>query len=212
MEESNQMKKVVGSLIIAAIITLIIMVAFVESDGKSTQSIEYVTAITEVNNILNKSYQAYERVDDDLYKEKFYLDFEDDELIFEKKSVLLCQQDSAVQINYQYQDNIISLLRVCVEKYSNYDYYFFDECNVLVYTIYFNDSKATICNNLSKNISRNFYYYDVIDNRIIVRCTRANEIFFYYNKYLYYIGLDLKLDKIQIEKFINEVLNVMKSL
>lgn len=162
-------------------------------------TITYLTAIPNINNILNNIDQTFKILNDEQYKNEIDISINGKSILFKKKSVLINSSQKVHQINYINNDNIISLLKVKLDKIiSIKNYNNLDEFKTPINIIKYKNIKIITCNNLEQEMSRNFYYYDIDKDVISIRCTRANEIIFYYRENLYYLGTNFKIDNNQL--------------
>lgn len=181
---------------------LLVLVIIINTNQKNT--ITYLTALPNINNILNNADQTFKTSNNEQYKNEINISINGKPLLFKKKSILVNSSKKSYQINYTNSDNIISLLKVKLDKnISIKNYNSLDELKTPITIIQNKNTKIIFCDNLEQKESRNFYYYDIDNDIISIRCTRANEIIFSYGESLYYLGVNFKIDNNQLFEVID---------
>lgn len=182
---------------------LLILVITINNTNQNN-TIRYLTALPNINNILNNTDQTFKTSNNEQYKNEINISINGKPLLFKKKSILVNSSKKSYQINYTNSDNIISLLKVKLDKnISIKNYNSLDELNTSITIIQNKNTKIIICDNLEQKESRNFYYYDIDNDIVSIRCTRANEIIFSCGESLYYLGVNFKIDNNQLFELID---------
>lgn len=213
------------------IIMLIILITaiIVNMQIKSKKIPLYGTAFKEVNIFLNKKNIKLNtnEILSTNFKNNITVKNNGDRINFSKESILSNKSEDIIQINYKsgYNYNFISVLKVFEEtnilseidyskfEYNNKENYYIDELNnpivILEANITNNKIDFIYCNNLKDKEGRNYFFYDILRNNDQIRYTKANEIFFWYNNYFYYIGTDMNLSYIDDARLlVNTILDI----
>lgn len=185
-------------------ICFLLILEITMNNTNQNNTIRYLTALPNINNILNNTGQTFKTSNNEQYKNEINISINGKPLLFKKKSILVNSSKKSYQINYTNSDNIISLLKVKLDKnISINNYNSLDELNTPITIIQNKNVKIIICDNLEQKESRNFYYYDIDNDIVSIRCTRANEIIFSYGESLYYLGVNFKIDNNQLFELID---------
>lgn len=185
-------------------ICFLLILEITMNNTNQNNTIRYLTALPNINNILNNTGQTFKTSNNEQYKNEINISINGKPLLFKKKSILVNSSKKSYQINYTNSDNIISLLKVKLDKnISIKNNNSLDELNTPITIIQNKNTKIIICDNLEQKESRNFYYYDIDNDIVSIRCTRANEIIFSYGESLYYLGVNFKIDNNQLFELID---------
>jgi len=180
--------------------------------------IPYSTAFKEINDLLNTEISNFKSNITKNNKKLITLNNNMGVIKFHYYSTLEnIDNGTKIVINFKSENNFISILKfscnknilseLCFNKFSkNKDGNYVDELDNPIYIFNEENIEIIYCHNLKNNSSRNYFYYDVNKHDITTTMTRANEIFFWYNNYFYYVGIDMNLQYTEIVNLVKTII------
>lgn len=201
----------------SAFVLCIILLKLINNESKP---IQYTTAIKEINDLLNEKKSKFKLIENNFIP--ITLNTDKGTIKFQNYSILKDLNNDKIQFNYKNDTNFISILRIKNNKnilnnisFDNFHYniesnYYTDELNNPIISFNHDNLSIYYCNNLIKSDSRNYYYYVINNNKIKIISTRANEIFFWYNNYFYYVGIDMNVNNTEILELVKTIIKQAK--